>query len=256
MLLGKQSLHMRDIHVKGRYNLVYNVPNIIDSIGFGIYVNGIYEPAVSELIISHLPQGGVYLDVGANIGSIALPVCKRRPDITAVCIEASPRIFESLKKNFELNRVSNAHLINKAVSDNDEEVLHYMNEADYFGQGHIVSAEGKNTETMVSGRIDTILDGLGINKVDTLKVDIEGYEYFAFKGAEKLLKAADGPTIIFEFEDWSEKRANDSSPGAAQKLLLDYGYTLYKLESNRAPLLINAPVGKGSVMLLAKKSKQ
>ena len=243
----------KDITVKGKYNLKYRLPNIIDSIGFGIYINGIYEPVISNLIINHLPANGVYMDIGANIGSIAMPVCKQRPDITAICIEASPKIFGSLKTNFNLNSLSNCILLNKAVSDKDGEPLFYMNEQDYFGQGHIANTQSDKTETVISNKIDTLLRDINIKSINLLKVDIEGYEYFAFKGAAELLTSTAAPPIIFEFEDWAEGRIKDLQPGDAQRLLLEYGYSLFRIEKNKKLKPIGSPITKGSVMILAKK---
>ena len=252
-LLRNDIAKRKNIIVNGKFDLKYKLPNIIDAIGFGIYINGIYEPLISGLIINQLPANGVYMDIGANIGSIAMPVCKQRPDISAICIEASPKIFHSLKTNFKLNNLSNCILLNKAVSDKDGELLFYMNEQEYFGQGHIANTQSDKTETVISNKIDTLLRDINIKSINLLKVDIEGYEYFAFKGAAELLTSAAAPHIIFEFEDWAESRIKDLQPGDAQKLLLEYGYSLFRIEKYKKLKPIGSPITKGSVMILAKK---
>lgn len=251
---GKHISCKRNITINGRFGIKYRLPTLIDSIGVAIFSNGIYEPDISKLIINKLPARGVYLDIGANIGSIALPVCKKRPDITAICVEASPKIFDSLNFNFKENNVSNCILLNKAVSDKDGEVLFYMNDnEDYFGQGHIASTKTERTEAVISSKIDTLLSQVNIRTVNVLKVDIEGYEYFAFKGAEKLLTTANAPDIIFEFEDWAESRIKNLQAGDAQKLLLQYGYLLYHLQKNNKIKYLEIPILKGSAMIMAKK---
>jgi FkbM family methyltransferase len=235
----------------GKYNLKYKLPNIIDSIGFEIYTNGIYEAKISKIIINEIPPNGIFVDVGASIGSISLPVCRMRPDITAICIEASPKIFDYLKFNFDLNKLSNCILINKAISDKDEELL-YINETDYFGQGHMTNNKTEKTGTVMSNTLDTVLKDIDTKKVDILKIDIEGYEYFAFKGAEKLLTSEKAPNIIFEFEDWAESRMN-LAPGDAQSLLMQYGYSLFHLQHNKKQTPLHLPLTKGSAMIFAKR---
>jgi FkbM family methyltransferase len=255
-LFGKHISCKRNVSVNGKFGLKYRLPTVIDSIGVGIYINGVYEPDISKLIISKLPARGVYLDIGANIGSIAMPVCKKRPDVTAICVEASPKIFDSLSFNFKENNLSNCILLNKAVSDEDGEALFYMNDnEDYFGQGHISNTKSEKSETVISSKIDTLLSQVNVKTVNVLKVDIEGYEYFAFKGAEKLLTAANAPDIIFEFEDWAERRIKNLQAGDAQKLLLQYGYSLYHLQKNNRIKYLDAPILKGSAMIMAKKTR-
>ncbi len=76
--------------------------------------------------------------------------------------------------------------------------------------------------------LDSILEELSVREVDILKVDVEGYEGAVFKGAQRVLKAAHAPVVLFEFADWAETRAG-VPPGYAQTLLRDYGYSIWHL---------------------------
>jgi FkbM family methyltransferase len=43
-----------------------------------------------------------------------------------------------------------------------------------------------------------------VNKVNFIKIDVEGYEYTVFKGGKELLSQDDAPDIFLEFVDWAE----------------------------------------------------
>lgn len=59
------------------------------------------------------------IDIGANIVTIAFPVLKKRKDIQAICIEASPKVFKYLQINHQNNNINNCVLVNKAMGEVD-----------------------------------------------------------------------------------------------------------------------------------------
>jgi len=102
--------------------------------------------------------------------------------------------------------------------------------------------------------IDQIAAELGYKKVGFIKIDIEGFEYFAFKGGQYLLRSEDAPDIIFEFVDWAEEKAG-LKKGSAQEILKEYGYQLYVLEKHELIPLIGT-VAKGGKSLFATKRQR
>ena len=245
----------QNILVKGKFDCTFKVPNIKENIGFEIFVNGVYEQETIEFIVNKIPANGFLIDIGANIGSIIVPVCKIRSDISAVAIEASPRVFNYLEFNTGYNKLSNCTIINKAVTDTDAITIPFYSPAEQFGIGCLAPGftdEAEMTETIT---IDSLIKSVGIKKVDFIKIDIEGYEYFAFKGAEELLSRPDAPVILFEFAEWAEDLATGILPGDAQRLLARYGYHLYDINSNGNIKPLFSPLTNGTAMLLASKQK-
>ncbi len=243
-----------DVEVSGRHGCTYLLPNIIENVGFDIFINGDYEPPIQDLIFRLLPQNGCFLDLGANIGSILVPAAVRRPDVQAVGVEAAPWIFAYLNKNIEKNKLSNVRVVNKALFDEDDRELDFFSPHDKYGKGSlspVFTSEGVKVKTI---KVDTLVKNLGIGKVDLIKIDVEGFEYFVFKGAEALLKSAAAPLIIFEFVDWAEKRAMDLEPGAAQRLLVENGYTLYEIRDH-ALVKMDTVFTSGSYNLLASRQQ-
>jgi hypothetical protein len=100
--------------------------------------------------------------------------------------------------------------------------------------------------------LDTLLEAEGITQVDLLKVDVEGFEAGVFQGAEGLLTGTRPPVVLFEFCDWAEERTLAGSIGEAQRILLDWGYTLWRLtDYMRRRSALTATVMSGTDMLIA-----
>jgi len=244
-----------DLVIEGKYNCRYLVPNIKENIGFELFVDGIYEQETIELILKKLPVNAVFLDIGANIGAISVPVCKRRNDINAIGVEASKKVYGYLKKNIANNGIKNCLLINKAVSDADGQIVNFFSPDDLYGKGSMAAVFTSNSEDIETITIDTLFDIHKLTVVDLIKIDVEGFEYFAFKGGEKLLMSKNAPDILFEFVDWAEALTKTCKPGDAQELLLKYGYSLWEFGTNNKLKQIDSPVTKGSFMIWASKRK-
>lgn len=232
-LMAKNVNSKKDVAVTGKYGVQYVLPNIIESIGFDVFINGEYEPGIQDLICKLLPKNGSFLDLGGNIGAIVLPVAKRRPDIRAFSVEAAPWIFQYLDANLKRNKLDNVRLINNALFDKDDIDLDFFSPHDKYGKGSLAAVFTSDAVKVRSKKIDTLVAELGLERVDIIKIDIEGFEYFAFRGAEKLLQGPAAPRIIFEFVDWAEARANGLQPGAAQQLLMEMGYLLYEIRDDK-----------------------
>lgn len=75
--------------ISGKYECCYQLPNVMETIGFEIFINGVYEEDTIHFIKSKIPRDNLFLDIGANIGAICIPLNKLRKDIKIICIEAA-----------------------------------------------------------------------------------------------------------------------------------------------------------------------
>ncbi|MEO6669115.1 MAG: FkbM family methyltransferase [Ferruginibacter sp.] len=253
LFLKNKIATLQDVIVKASYGCAYKLPNIKEDVGFDIYIDGVFEKETIELILEHLPPNAILVDMGANVGAISLPVCMQRKDIKAICIEASPRVYKYLEFNIAYNQAENCTAINKAIMDTDGQTVNFYSPVDKFGKGSMSSLFTKEAELVDTISLDTLLEQKGIEKIDFIKVDIEGYEYYGFKGAKKLLSKANAPDILFEFIDIIEESANGIKAGSAQQLLLDYGYRLFSLTNNKKKKILLAPQTVGNAMIFATK---
>ena len=102
--------------------------------------------------------------------------------------------------------------------------------------------------------LDEVLEEARIGHVDLLKVDVEGFELGVFKGAHGLLTGARPPLVVFEFCDWAEARVPNSRVGDAQRLLLSYGYSIWRLtDFLRGQRPLRVPLESNYAMLVASR---
>jgi FkbM family methyltransferase len=147
-----------------------------------------------------MQENETFIDVGANVGSYTLMVANEyeAKKVRVIAIEAHPENFRALCRNIQANNFGNVQTINKAVSDHRGVVTLYErshdgNRADselysmydtFLGQYNIIHPQGKPLQLAC----DTLDNMLVNQRVDVMKIDIEGAEVLALKGAEKALK--------------------------------------------------------------------
>lgn len=250
--LGRERMLVED-----RHGCRYRLPHAAEPVAFSLLAEGAYEPELVDLIDRHLPTGGVFVDVGANIGATLLPVMKRRAGrLRAVAIEASPRVFPFLAENVRLNQVAGVTCLNVAAHERDGEAEFFDAPVTHFGMGSLGAQFGAAPVKVASRRLDGLLAEQGITQVDVLKMDVEGFESAVVRGAGRLLEGEVAPLVVFEFCDWAEARSPGGA-GQAQRELLARGFRLWRqadYEAGRAPL--PGPLTAGFEALVAVKGRQ
>jgi FkbM family methyltransferase len=252
LLLKKKLQRSKDVLVEGKYGCRYLLPNLIENVSREIFINGIYEKGTSDLLAERSPQNGVFLDLGANIGAISVPLHRKRKDLRIVGVEAAPWLFPYLRRNFDQNGLGNATLVARALFNKDDQNIDFFAPDVKFGKGSLSPTYTDKATKVRTIRLDTLIGQLRLPRVDTIKIDVEGHEYHVFQGAEKLLGRSDAPDILFEFEDWAENAAK-LAPGTAQNYLLTKEYALYRVGDGARLFPVLEPMTKGSTLLLATK---
>jgi FkbM family methyltransferase len=241
------------IRIPDRFGNELWCPSLEEPIAEALFANGVYEPETLANILARLAPGGTYLDVGANIGAIALPVAAMRPDARVICLEADPVIVDILRRNVAENERSNITVVECLVGPKSNEVSHfYRAPVHMFGMGSVGPQFEAPPIVLKQWAIDDVLDELGLSTVDVVKLDIEGGELRALRGLARRLGSEGKPAVIFEFNDWAEARIFDQTPGDAQALLMSLGYRLSVVRRDSGPgTVLRSPVTVGTAMLLA-----
>ena len=190
----------------GEVDCIYKLPNLIENVGFDIYVNGIYEDSNIDLIVEHCRKSSCYIDIGANIGSIAIPVGKRLPGLHMLCVEASAKVYSYLDWNIRENQLENVKLFRKAVTDKDDSTVNFYSPDEKYGKGSMAPVFEKNAQSVETITLTKLIGGINLPDIGLIKVDVEGFEYFVFKGGCVPLEKESAPDILFEFVDWAEKQ--------------------------------------------------
>ncbi len=198
-----------------------------------LFVTGYYEPNEFCVLDKILRPGMTFVDVGANMGLYTLfPAGRVGPQGTVLAIEPSRREFERLQRNVEANALANVRLVQTAASDR-------RGEADLLIAGG--GRSGHNTlggfgyETPLQGKervqlqpLDEIVEREGLGRLDILKMDIEGAEHAALRGATETLRRF-RPMILMELSDRSLQQQG-SSGAEVWEFLSHSGYAMYAFD--------------------------
>ena len=143
----------------------------------GALFNPDYNLEELDFLRSQTPTGGVFVDVGANVGTYAM-VLARHVGATGkvIAIEPHPVTHARLAFNRTASGFTQAVLVAAAAGDADGELM-IETDGDNLGASHVVTGQpSANAVKVPSLRLQRILDEAGVGKVDALKIDVEGFE--------------------------------------------------------------------------------
>lgn len=166
-----------------------------------IWMNGVYEPFETEQIENLVKEGMTVVDGGGNIGYYTLIMSKLVGKNGKVyTFEPDPMNFEYLKKNVETNSLENVILVKKGLSDKNsrEKMSRFKGNA---GGSTIVNYQNSNYFEIECVSLDDFTN----EKIDFIKMDIEGAEPLAIAGMTKLIDSNPDLQLITENGSNSEK---------------------------------------------------
>jgi len=143
----------------------------------GALFNPDYNLEELEFLRAHTPAGGVFVDVGANVGTYAMVLARHvGANGRVIAIEPHPVTFARLSFNNAASRFTQVNLVAAAAGPADGELM-IETDGDNLGASHIVTDAGTRDAIRVrSWRLQRILEEAGVSKIDALKIDVEGFE--------------------------------------------------------------------------------
>lgn len=147
------------------------------------------------------------LDIGANIGWYSLNILKQFPSMRVFSFEPGPVTYERLKKNFELNGLSTERLINLGLYK-EKGILDFYYDTEESGASSLVNLrdkDGVRKDSVQMVKLDDWVAEQEIDRVDFVKCDVEGSEFFVYQGGAKTIERC-RPIIFSEMlRKWCEK---------------------------------------------------
>lgn len=173
-----------------------------------VFLAGEIDPNEFSFLADVLKPGMCVVDVGANEGLFTLFFRKRvGPGGRVIALEPSERELIHLKRNLRINRFLDVDVIPLAVGDHVGRARLSLAEAGHAGHNALGTPAAPwvsvvdQVEVEVS-TLDTLSDARNWPRIDLIKMDIEGSELRALRGADRLL-ARDRPMLLLEAEQES-----------------------------------------------------
>lgn len=168
-------------------------------IGHALRKNGAYGQTDIQTLTPYLTPQARVLIVGAHIGTLAIPIAKKVAQVVA--IEANPITYGLLQMNLALNSITNCQAINIAASHQTETLEFLISRANSGGTKRVPKLkkfmyyyDQPQTQQIQAVSLD---EYLADQVFDVILMDIEGSEYFALLGMQRLL--SDTQALMVEF---------------------------------------------------------
>jgi FkbM family methyltransferase len=191
---------------------------------------GTYEPPLIRFLQTHNTEGWTCLDVGANVGAVALALAKYvGPSGKVYAFEPGPPNQQRLRNNFTLNPglLGRTELLECGVADKPGELWW----AEEHGNPGNALLSDKGTHKIQVITLDAFLSSRQLDHVDFVKIDVEGMELQVMRGAAEVLRSFQ-PAVYFETLPRYVNSAKGATFADIQKLLVgEFGYTLYRLSN-------------------------
>jgi FkbM family methyltransferase len=175
----------------------------------GALFNPDYNLEELTFLRAHVAEGGVFVDIGANVGTYALALASRvGTEGKVIAIEPHPVTHARLAFNRAASNFSQVLLVATAAGPTDGELL-IETDGDNLGASHVASgAPSASAIKVPSLRLKRILDEAGVARLDALKIDVEGFEDRVLTGFFKETPPARWPrAVVIEHlsrDQWQE----------------------------------------------------
>jgi FkbM family methyltransferase len=199
-----------------------------------LYFWGSYEKDCCAQWIRLAQSAETIFDIGANVGLYSLLAARSNPSAQIHAFEPTAAANELLRTNIALNGFRNITVNNCGIGrDSGEGLLRECRGLDNTNEGmnYIARDESHSQPTdraVAIVSLDDYCRANGIDRIDLMKMDIEGGEYDALRGARDLLEGKSIGCLFVEFMGWAAERSNHSTADL-KELLLEAGYVLYRL---------------------------
>ncbi len=184
-----------------------------------------FDRAERLALAGELAGGGVFLDIGANIGSYSFWVASLEADVRVEAFEPDAELCDRLRFDLETNRLHHRVQVNNLALGSQRGTM-------YLKRGETNRGETQVVETAVEGAVEIRMETLpgflrvaGIDKITALKIDVEGHEVAVLKPLfGEIPRSAWPALIVCEIE----KKYRSAAELEVWQMLVDAGYALEK----------------------------
>lgn len=202
--------------------------NLGDWIQYWMFMEGAYEKKLVDFLLPYV-KDKTFFDVGANVGSYTMSLSKSAKRIYS--FEASSFNAAILNNFVAIAKLDNIEVINKAVSNTSGDQVTIYSSPDTGGNNTRFNDFGSGGESVNTITLDQFVQDRKIDKVDVIKMDIEGSELAAFMGAHEIL-SKHRPVLLIEFHALVAKQAGWELTDL-YGLISKHSYNAYELNKRK-----------------------
>lgn len=203
-----------------------------------LYLFGSYELPTIRHIRSFLTPGAVCVDVGAQMGylSLAMATCAGRKSVVHA-FEPEGSNAARFMENMALNNIQNVHLHREAISNVEGMLQLFLSKTANAGTHSTLYNESTVTESSIqipATTLDAFARANDLQRLDLIKVDVEGAELEVLQGADTVLRAY-RPRVILELCDQLQIGRGLSSR-KIKEFMVERGYLPYAIADDGTPV--------------------
>jgi FkbM family methyltransferase len=192
---------------------------------------GQYELELREAVFAEVRPGDTFVDVGANAGFWSLPAARRGAQVVA--FEPNPYAVDRLSRNIELNPELRVEVRATAVGSESGEVELYAFDLEAGASSATLNRSavatldkefgGGTGEAVQHVKVPLTTLDAELDRVDVLKIDVEGHEEAVLLGAQRTLRELSPRLVVVELlgTGWGHV---GNSPERVASVLNDCGY--------------------------------
>jgi FkbM family methyltransferase len=209
-----------------------------------LYVCGSFEPNEFALLDRTLRPGMVFVDVGANDGYYTLFAARRIGAAgRVIAVEPSTRERINLKRNIARNGLVNVTVIPAALGaacgTADLQLAQGVHSGhNTLGRFANDGVKAESVERVTMRTLDEVADEIGLDRIDFMKIDVEGAEAAVILGARRVIEAT-RPLILLEISDKALRAQGSDARALIDALRRDLGYEIgiFSVKSGRIEIL-------------------
>jgi FkbM family methyltransferase len=180
----------------------------VDYDNLDVYANihnngGCWDENVMRCCKSLLRPNEVFYDIGANAGVFSVDLAVAIENLTVVSFEPQPSLAEHVRRSIDANGLARIDVIEAMLGEEDRTASLFLTSHSIHASA--IPRESRFRELLVPmHRLDSLIREDRLPPPDVIKIDVEGGELSAFRGATETLRLHQ-PSIVFE-ADYNTKR--------------------------------------------------
>lgn len=161
-----------------------------------IFIDGIYEARFLRFIERFIKPTRTMLDIGANIGNHSLYLSGLFDSIHS--FEPNPTAIERLQRNIAANDIDNITIHPLGLGAEDAQLPFMASVESNLGCAHFQDQENEDSIFLDVVKGDPYVEGLAIEHIDFIKLDVEGFEMSVLEGLKETIDRH-RPIVAFEY---------------------------------------------------------